>query len=103
LPQKKRRNRASAAKALRASRSKRARNLAVRSEIRSSVAKAGVAIAAGDPQIAAALTRKSSRLLDRAVSKGVIHERAAARRKSRLARSLGRIRRSPLPEAEEAG
>lgn len=83
MPQRK-----SMAKSLRQSRKRAARNRAIRSRLRTAIRKSREAIAAGDVQVAQALVRETSRLLDKATSKGVIHRNAARRRKSRLARRL---------------
>lgn len=73
------------------SRKHRDRNLAVRSELKSSVGKARTAIRQADATTAADLTRKATRLLDKAGSKGIIHKRQAARRKSRIARQAAKL------------
>jgi len=72
------------------SRKRRVRNLSWRSRVKTAVRKARMAGAAGEPA-AADLTRAACRLLDKAASKGTIHKRQAARRKSRLARRLAKI------------
>lgn len=64
-----------------------ARNRVVRGSARTAIKKARVAIAAKDPN-AAELVRGAERALDRAATKGVIHENNAARRKSRLYKAL---------------
>jgi len=63
----------------------RVRNKAVRSSLKTDAKKVRAAAANGDE--AEALLRQATRELDRAVSKGVLHKRTAARRKSRLARN----------------
>jgi len=73
------------------SRKNRDRNLAVRSELKSTIVKTRTALRQGDATAAAELTRKSSRLLDKAASKGIIHKRQAARRKSRVARQAAKL------------
>lgn len=73
------------------SRQRRLRNLNVRSRAKTSIRKARVAIASGDVAVGGELTREAGRLLDKAASKGIIHKRQAARRKSRLARRLARL------------
>jgi len=72
------------------SRKKRDRNLAVRSELKSTIGKTRTAIRQADAT-AAELTRKAGRLLDKAASKGIIHKRQAARRKSRVARQAAKL------------
>ena len=72
------------------SRKKRDRNLAVRSELKSTIGKTRTAIRQADAT-AADLARKANRLLDKAASKGIIHKRQAARRKSRVARQAAKL------------
>lgn len=62
----------------------RVRNKAVRTALKTEAKKVH---AAGDAEAAQTQVRDAARALDRAASKGVIHKRAAARRKSRLARA----------------
>lgn len=73
------------------SRKSRDRNLAVRSELKSTIVKTRTAIRQAETTTATDLTRKASRLLDKAASKGVIHKRQAARRKSRIARQAAKL------------
>lgn len=73
------------------SRKSRDRNLAVRSELKSTIVKTRTAIRQAEATTATDLTRKASRLLDKAASKGVIHKRQAARRKSRIARQAAKL------------
>lgn len=63
----------------------RARNRAVRSEVRTALRTAEAAIGTDDADQAVS---RAVRLIDRAASKGVIHRNAAARHKSRLMRKL---------------
>ncbi|HEY7399508.1 MAG TPA: 30S ribosomal protein S20 [Actinomycetota bacterium] len=63
------------------------RNKAVRSALRTSTKKARTAIAEGDTEATTDLVRDASRALDKAASRGVVHKRTAARRKSRLAKA----------------
>lgn len=62
----------------------RLRNKAVKSQIRTHVRNARLAIAEGDAEKATELARVANRALDKAVSKGVIHSNQAANRKSAL-------------------
>jgi small subunit ribosomal protein S20 len=66
------------------------RNKAVRSALKTSQKKVHTAVAAGDLEEAADHQRAAARELDKAASRGVVHKRTAARRKSRLARGLNR-------------
>jgi small subunit ribosomal protein S20 len=83
-----------AKKSHRQSLKRRDRNRAVRSETRTIIKKA-VAVAAGPPEEAAEVHRQAQRVIDVAARKGVLHKRAAARKKSRLAR---RVRKEAAKE-----
>lgn len=61
---------------------RRLRNKAVKSEIKTRVKSAVSLAAAGTPDVDA--TKLAIKRLDKAVTKGVIHKNQAARRKSRL-------------------
>ena len=63
------------------------RNRSIRSRVRTAEKKARLAL---HESHAEALVRAAQRELDRAVTKGVLHPRTAARRKSRLARALNK-------------
>lgn len=60
----------------------RMRNRAVRSELKTAIRSVREAVEAGNGAQAYADAHKACRLLDRAVTKGVIHKRQAANRKS---------------------
>lgn len=77
-------NTKSAMKRIRQNERRRLRNRAMRSKIRGSVK---TARAADGPARPAAIL-EAIRVLDKAVSKGVIHRNTAARKKSALARRL---------------
>ena len=62
----------------------RLRNRAVKSELKTETKKVHTAIEAGDRDAAIAAALATSRLLDRAVSKGVLHKNQAANKKSGL-------------------
>jgi len=62
---------------------RRVRNLATRTELKTRVKNADAAIAGGDGETAEPL-RQAQKRLNKAGSKGVIHKRQAARRTSRL-------------------
>jgi small subunit ribosomal protein S20 len=66
----------------------RVRNRSVRTSLKTSAKKVAVAADAGDAEAAADQLREASRAFDRAASKGVVHKRTAARKKSRLARQV---------------
>lgn len=73
-------------KRIRTNEAARVRNKAVKSALKTAVRAAREAIAAGDAAKATAATAHAGRLLDKAVSKGVIHANQAANRKSALAK-----------------
>jgi len=67
---------------------RRARNLAVRSEMKTRIKQAHAAASSGDQAAAEEALRAAQKRIDSAVAKGVLHPRTAARRKSRLARAV---------------
>lgn len=69
----------------------RIRNRAVRSALKTAVKKVHAAIEAGDTATAQAAAREACRLLDKAASKGVIHKRQAANRKSGVMKAVNRL------------
>ena len=77
-------NSKSSKKRIRVAERRAERNKPLRTEARTYVKKAEVAIAAGDVTAAEAATREAISVLDRVAVKDVIHKNNAARRKSRL-------------------
>lgn len=67
------------------------RNKAVKSELRTVVRAVREAIVAGDKDAAATKLKLASKKLDKAVSKGVIHQNQAANRKSALAKKVASL------------
>ena len=67
------------------------RNKAVRTALKTSTKKIRTAVDAGDAEEAMARQRENARALDKAVAKGIVHKRTAARRKSRLAKAASSI------------
>jgi small subunit ribosomal protein S20 len=67
---------------------RRVRNKAVRTRLKSEAKKARTLAEAGDLEEAQEQLRATARDIDRAASKGILHPRTAARRKSRLARQI---------------
>ena len=67
------------------------RNVAVRSALKTSTKKVHAAVESGDAETAVTLQRQAARELDKAASKGVLHKRTAARRKSRLAKAANTV------------
>ncbi|TDO69257.1 small subunit ribosomal protein S20 [Kribbella sp. VKM Ac-2571] len=62
----------------------RLRNKSVKSTLKTAVRRFHEAVEAGEAETATETARKAGRLLDKAVSKGVIHANQAANRKSAL-------------------
>lgn len=79
-------NSESAEKRIRVNERRRLRNRAVRTKFRRAFRGARDAIAAGNPEATQEALRTASSQIDKAVSKGVVHWRTAARKKSRLMR-----------------
>jgi len=76
-------NTKSALKAIRQSERRRVRNRSVRTRVRTATK---AALAAGGGPVGEQTLRTAQSVIDRAAKRGVLHWRAAARRKSRLAR-----------------
>ncbi|WP_017935608.1 30S ribosomal protein S20 [Nocardioides sp. Iso805N] len=68
-----------------------ARNKAVKSELKTAIRKFREAARAGDKETATKLGQDANRLLDKAVSKGVIHKNQAANRKSAVAKQAASL------------
>lgn len=79
----------SAMKRVRVLEKKAAANKIKKSEIRTAVKKARVAVAEAS-ESAQALCREAQKKLDRAATKGRMHKNTVARRKSRLQKALNR-------------
>jgi small subunit ribosomal protein S20 len=78
-------NTKSAEKAARQAEKHRARNVALRSRMRSAVRKVTTAIASGNKDAAAAGYKEAVPVIDTLVNKRIVHKNKAARHKSRLA------------------
>ncbi|HVO12088.1 MAG TPA: 30S ribosomal protein S20 [Vicinamibacteria bacterium] len=86
---------ASAQKQMRQSLKRRARNRASLSQLKTHVKKLRAAVDAGDAEAARKLLPQTVGQIDKAAKKGVIHDNAAARYKSRLSHRV-----SALPAAK---
>ncbi|HEV8307858.1 MAG TPA: 30S ribosomal protein S20 [Methylomirabilota bacterium] len=84
-------NTRSAEKRMRQGEKRRVRNAAVRSGVRSAVKSVRTSLAGASVDEARAGLARTIRLLDKAVTKGILHPNAAARKKSRLARQLNAL------------
>jgi small subunit ribosomal protein S20 len=67
---------------------RRLRNKSVKSSLKTAIRKFDAALEHGELDTATALMRDAARKLDKAASKGVIHQNQAANRKSSIARRL---------------
>lgn len=83
-------NTASAEKRNRQAQKRRARNVQVRTGVKSAVKKVREAVDKGDPTAARAALHAAERSLDKASAKGVLHRNAASRRISRLAKAVAK-------------
>ena len=70
---------------------KNLRNHGVLSNTRSTVNNARKAMTSGDKEVASESVRLATRVLDRAVQKGILHKNNASRRKSRLVLQLNKM------------
>ncbi|MCJ7569719.1 MAG: 30S ribosomal protein S20 [Anaerolineales bacterium] len=84
-------NTASAKKRVRQNEKRRMRNRVWLTRARSTVKQARITIDSEDSAASVAAVNKAISELDRAASKGVIHKRNAARRKSRLLKKLSTL------------
>lgn len=84
-------NTASAKKRVRQNEKRRTRNRVWLTRARSTVKQARIAIDAKDSAASVEAVNEAISELDRAASKGVIHKRNAARRKSRLLKKLSTL------------
>jgi len=70
---------------------KRARNQAVKSDMRTNIKKVETLIEANDVENATVAYKSTARIIDKAVQKGVIHKNNGNRHKARLAKKLNKI------------
>lgn len=81
----------SAVKRVKTTEKRRALNMSQKSALRTAVKAADVALEGTEVQTAQAAFQAASKKLDKAVTKGLIHKNAAARKKSRLAKKLNAL------------
>ncbi|HXH35448.1 MAG TPA: 30S ribosomal protein S20 [Plantibacter sp.] len=67
------------------------RNKAVKSELKTAIRATRDAVVSGDKAQAESALKVATKKLDKAVSKGVIHENQAANRKSAIAKQVGAL------------
>lgn len=78
----------SARKRARQAEVRRGHNMSLRTAVRTAIKNVTKAVASGDRDNAAKVLVASQRVIDRVVSKGVLHRNAGNRHKSRLAHAL---------------
>ena len=84
-------NNNSAKKRERQNKSRRMRNRAIKSEVRSAIKEFEKCILAGDKAAAEVAMKESFKLLDSATSKGVLHRNTSSRKKSRIYAALAKL------------
>ncbi|ERK71835.1 30S ribosomal protein S20 [Leifsonia aquatica] len=67
------------------------RNKSVKSELKTAIRATREAVVAGDKDKATAALRVASKKIDKAASKGVIHQNQAANRKSAIAKQVAAL------------
>jgi len=92
----------SAQKEERVAEKRRLRNKSIQSQTKTSVTKAEKFIFSGNLEEARGAVVAAASSLDKAASKGIIHSKNAARRKSRLMKKLTKAQASALAKAEAA-
>jgi len=83
-------NTVSAEKRNRQAQKRRARNVQVRTGVKSAVKKVREAVQKGDADGAKQALKSAERTIEKASSKGVLHRNAASRRISRLAKAVAK-------------
>lgn len=90
-------NTASSEKRNRQAQKRRARNVQVRTGVKSAVKKVREAVAQGDAPAAKKALQAAEKAIGKARSKGVLHKNAASRKISRLAKAVAK----PAPAAAQ--
>jgi small subunit ribosomal protein S20 len=67
------------------------RNRAAKGKLRSGLKQVRGALASGDATAATERLAQATPIIDRAITKGILHKNAAARHKSRLARHINKL------------
>ncbi|NLM45204.1 MAG: 30S ribosomal protein S20 [Firmicutes bacterium] len=89
-----------AAKRMRITAKRTARNRAVKSRVKTAIRRFSDTLAQGDFTVAEDKLRNAMKIIDKAVSKGVLHKNAAARKKSRLAKRFNKTLTATQAAAE---
>jgi small subunit ribosomal protein S20 len=82
----------SARKRARQAQLRRVHNMSLRTAVRTAIKNVKKAVAGGDKTAAEKVLRDSQRVIDRVVAKGVMHQNAGNRHKSRLAHALKNLK-----------
>ena len=90
----------SAEKQVRVSARRQSRNKSVRSETKTNITKAEKFIFSGELEAAQEAVKAAIISLDKAAEKGIIHQKNAARRKSRLTKKLNQAQALPPAETQ---
>jgi len=88
----------SARKRVRQNEKRRLYNKSIRTSIRTQIKRVRTAVEAGDKEAAEKELVKAVKLLDKAVSKGVVHKNTAARVKSRLTKHVNDMAPAPAEQ-----
>lgn len=81
----------SAKKRIRVIAKKTERNKAIKSKVKTMIKKVDAAVAAGDKELAKANLKLAISEIDSACTKGVMHKNTAARKVSRITRSVNKL------------
>ncbi len=84
-------NTKSAQKAMRQNIRRRARNLVRKDAVKSAIKEVRKLVAAGKASEAAEALKKAMAALDKATKRGVVHKNTASRKKSRMAKAIGKL------------
>jgi small subunit ribosomal protein S20 len=80
----------------------RRHNASMRSMLRTYIKKVSAAIVAGEQKAAVASLQEATPIIDRMVTKGIIHKNKAARHKSRLTAHIKKMGEKLEPKAAKA-
>ena len=92
----------SAKKRVKLAKKRQERNYPVRTLMKTYIKKVLVAVKDGDKEKAEKLLREAYKIIDTAAKKNIIHDKNAARKKSRLARNLANIDEKKVTKAPKA-
>ena len=93
----------SATRAVRVSGRKAKRNKSINSAVKTDITRAEKLIAGGDVAAAKQAVDKAASALDKAAAKGILHDKNAARRKSRLVKKMNKATATAAPKDQQEG